>query len=94
VSRLDMKAWPAPLVRLLLGEATPAAVLAAAADLDPERKSGKLCEATFFSGVAASRGGRDQESARLFRRAAQDCPKLFFESQAADIELKALGLAP
>jgi tetratricopeptide (TPR) repeat protein len=93
-SRLDMKAWPAPLVRLFLGDATPGAVLAAAADLDPGRKSDKLCEAEFFSGAAALRDGRDPESARLFRRAAQDCPKSFFESQAANIELKALGLAP
>jgi tetratricopeptide (TPR) repeat protein len=52
-SRLDLMAWPAALVRLFLGEAAPAAVLAAAGDSDPERKSGKLCEAEFFTGAAA-----------------------------------------
>jgi lipoprotein NlpI len=89
-----MTAWPGPVVRLLLGETTPAALLAATNDPDPDRKQGKLCEADFFSGEVALRDGADQEAARLFRRAVDDCAQTFFETTAAKAELEALGVRP
>jgi lipoprotein NlpI len=93
-SRFDMTAWPGPVVRLLLGETTPAALLAATDDPDPDRKQGKLCEADFFSGEVALRDGADQEAARLFRRAVDDCAQTFFETTAAKAALEALGVRP
>jgi tetratricopeptide (TPR) repeat protein len=93
-ARLDMTAWPAPLINLLLGETTAAAVFAATDDADPNRKQGKLCEADFFSGEVALRDGANQEATSLFRRALDDCQRTFFESTAAAAQLKALGVEP
>jgi lipoprotein NlpI len=92
-SSFDMTRWPGPVVRLLLGE-TSSAALAATDDPDPNRKQGKLCEAEFFSAEVALRDGSDQEATRLFRRAVDDCVQTFFETTAAKAELKALGVAP
>jgi tetratricopeptide (TPR) repeat protein len=89
-SRLDMTSWPAPVIRLLLGETT--AVLAD--DPDPNKKQGQACEANFFGGEAALLDGAKQEAARLLRLAANDCPRAFFERAAANAELKALDVEP
>jgi lipoprotein NlpI len=91
---LDMKAWPAPVVRLFLGEMTPAAVLAAADDMDAKTKREQVCEANFYSGELALLQGAKDDAIRLFRVAASDCPKTFFEWLGANAELKALGIAP
>ncbi|QKD16120.1 hypothetical protein [Mesorhizobium sp. NZP2077] len=47
--RLDMNRWPAPVVRMMLGELTPAAVLTAADDSDPVKRTEHICEANFFA---------------------------------------------
>jgi lipoprotein NlpI len=58
---LDMTAWPAPVVRLLLGQMTPAEVLAAADNPDAKTKKGQICEANFYSGeLALSQGTKDE----------------------------------
>lgn len=88
---LDMTAWPAPVVRLFLGEMTPAAVLAAADDANPKTRWGQMCEANFFSGEFSLLQNAKEEAARLFRVAASDCPKDFIEWDAANAELKVLG---
>jgi lipoprotein NlpI len=89
-ARLDMTKWPAPVVRLFLGETTPDAVIAAAADPDPVTRRGQLCEANFYVGQFALQHGATQEAARLFRPAAADCPPAFVEGPAAVAELAAL----
>jgi lipoprotein NlpI len=90
-ARFDMTRWPAPVVRLFLGETTPAAVLAAAADPDPVTRRGQLCEANFYAAeFALQQSGARQEAARLFRLAAADCPPAFVEGPAASAELAAL----
>ncbi len=93
-SQIDMTAWPAPVIRMFLGQMTPAAVLAAADDPDPTKKKGQVCVAYFFSGELALRQGAKDEAARLFRLAASDCPKDFMQWGAANQELKALGVTP
>ena len=93
-AQIDMTKWPAPVIRLFLGQLTPAAVLAAADDPDPTTKKGQVCEANFYSGELALRRSAKDEAARLFRLAASDCPKSFTEWGAANAELKALGAAP
>jgi lipoprotein NlpI len=93
ISNIDMTAWPAPVIRLFLGQMTPAAVLAAADDPDATRKTGQVCEANFFSGEWALRNGAKDEARRLFLLAASDCPKNFIQWGAANEELKALGAA-
>lgn len=46
VSQLDMTKWPAPVVRLYLGQMTPEAVLAAADDPKPETKKVRFATPT------------------------------------------------
>ena len=91
VSGVDMKAWPAPVIRLFLGEITLATVLAAADDPDPTKKREQVCEANFYSGELALLKGAKDQATRLFRLAASDCPKSFVEWEGANAELKALG---
>jgi lipoprotein NlpI len=93
ISTIDMTAWPAPVIRMFLGQMPAAAVLAAADDPDATKKKGQVCEANFYSGEWAMRQGAKDEAARLFRLAASDCPKTFNEWSADNAELKALGTA-
>ncbi len=74
-----MTAWPAPVIRMFLGQMTPAAVLAAADDPDATKKIGQVCETNFYSGEMALRTGKKAEAARLFRLAAGNCQKSFDE---------------
>jgi lipoprotein NlpI len=91
ISNIDMTAWPAPIIRLFLGQNTPAAVLAAAADPDPAKQAGQVCEADFFSGEWSLRNGAKDEARRLFLLAARVCPKNVIQWGAALEELKSLG---
>jgi lipoprotein NlpI len=94
ISQIHMTKWPAPVIRLLLGQTTPAAVLAAADDPDANTKRGQLCEANFHLGESALRQGAKERAAGLFRLAAADCPREFVEGPAASAELKMLGVGP
>jgi len=91
MTQIDMTNWPAPVIRLYLGQLTPAAVLAAADDLNADTKKGQVCEANFYSGELELQQGATKEAARLFQLAAAHCPKGFIEWPAANVELKALG---
>jgi lipoprotein NlpI len=94
ISQIDMTKWPAPVIRLFLGQTTSAAVLAAADDPDANTKRGQVCEANFYSGEFALQRGVKEEAARLFHLAAADCPRDFVERPAAYAELRALGVSP
>ena len=94
ISTIDMTSWPAPVIRMFLGQMTPAEVLAAADVRDLRKKRARLCEANFYSGELALRQGAREEAARLFRLAASDCPLTFAERDAANAELKALSKSP
>jgi lipoprotein NlpI len=94
ISKIDMTKWPAPVIRLFLGQMTPAAVLAAADDPDAAKKKSRVCQANFYSGeLSLTRGSKD-EAIRLFRLAVSDCSHDDVEWSAANSELKALGVAP
>jgi lipoprotein NlpI len=93
ISHINMTKWPAPVIRLFLGQATPATVLAAADDSDANTKRGQVCEANFYSGELALQKGNKEEAARLFRLAAANCPHEFVEGPAANAELGALGVS-
>jgi lipoprotein NlpI len=94
ISHFDMTKWPAPVIRLFLGETTPAAVLAAADDPDPNTRRGEVCEANFYSGELALQRGAKGEATRLFRLAAAGCARDFVEGSAARAELDALDQNP
>ena len=93
-SALDMSKWPAPIIRLFLGEITWEAVVVAADDADPKTKKGQVCEANFFIGELALQNGMREEARRRFELAAADCPKTFSEWQAANVELRAMDTNP
>jgi lipoprotein NlpI len=93
-SRIDMTVWPAPVVRLFMDQMTPAAVLAAADDPDATKKKGQVCDAFFYGGEFSLMKGLKDEATRLFRLAASDCPHRFNAWDAANAELKALGVVP
>ena len=51
--QLEMTKWPAPVIRLYLGQVTPGEVLAAADNPDAATKQRRVCEANFFIGQMA-----------------------------------------
>jgi lipoprotein NlpI len=89
--QIDMTKWPAPIIRLYLGQSTPEGVLAAADSPNLYTKKGQVCEANFFGGELALQQGATQEAVRLFHLAATDCPRSFREYWAATAELQNLG---
>lgn len=89
-AQFDMNRWPAPLIRLYLGETTPQAVFAAAEDPDPATANGQLCEANFYVGELALRQDAKEEAVRRFRLAVDNCPGDFVEEPAAGAELRTL----
>jgi lipoprotein NlpI len=94
ISKIDMTAWPAPVIRLFLGQLTPASVLAAADDPDAVKMKKQVCKAHFYSGELSLMKASKDEAIRLFRLAASDCPHDLVEYSSANSELKALGQAP
>src|SRR3974377_324798 len=59
--QLDMKAWPAPVVALYLGQMTLEAVLAAADDRDAHIKKSRVCQANFYAcALELHRGAKDK----------------------------------
>jgi lipoprotein NlpI len=91
-AKLDMTVWPAPVVRLFLGQTTAAAMLAASDDPDPTIKRGHICEANFYAGELALLHDDRETAKRLFSVATDDCPFRWSEWEAADAELKSLGV--
>jgi lipoprotein NlpI len=90
-SKLDMNAWPAQIVRMFLGQMTPAAVFLAADDPDPDRKKARSCVANFYTGELALRTGAKGEATRLLRLAQSGCPHDVIAWSSANAEVKALG---
>jgi lipoprotein NlpI len=87
MGQLDMKQWPAPVLRAYLGEATPAQVLAEA-----KGSPDQVCEANFYSGELALSQGNKDEATRLFKAAAGACSAGLIEFTSAKAELRALGI--
>jgi lipoprotein NlpI/membrane protease YdiL (CAAX protease family) len=91
-TEIDMTKWPAPVIRLFLGETSAAEVLAAADASDAGTKKGQVCEANFYSGQVELRKANKEEAVHLFQLAVADCPKSFDEFSAANAELKTFGM--
>lgn len=87
MSRLDMTRWPAPLVRLLVGEISIEEMFAAADDANAAIKKGQICEANFYSAELALQRNDNDEASRLLKLAVADCPKSFVEYSSAKTEL-------
>jgi lipoprotein NlpI len=91
IKRLDMKAWPAPVIRLFAGEIKQDAVMSAADNADPTLKQAHTCEANFYGGQYALIEGQRDDAVKLLETAARDCPHGFLEGIAATAELKGMG---
>jgi lipoprotein NlpI len=83
VKQLDMTAWPAPVIRLFLGELNTEQTFGAAFDTDPQVKTAQTCEANFYSGEFVLLKKNKKEAERLLKLAADECPPSFIESTAA-----------
>jgi tetratricopeptide (TPR) repeat protein len=92
--QLDMEKWPAPLIRLFLGDETLDAVLVAADDPSAAKKKGQICEANFYAGELALNQGATDEAVRLLHLAADGCPRTFVEWPAANADLRRLNTKP
>lgn len=88
------EAWPAPVVRLFLGEASPADTLKIAETTGPINKSTQICEANFYVAEYHLATGAKNEALRLLRLAHKNCTPLDDEWRAADSEIKALAEVP
>ena len=82
---LDQNTWPGPAIKLMLGTATPDAVLAAAKDPDDDTRLAKTCEADFFVGAWQAAHGDAVQGQRLLREATQICRAEWPERRAAAI---------
>jgi lipoprotein NlpI len=89
--QLNMTAWPAPIVKLFLGDLTADAVLADAVHPSPPIMQGQVCEANFYSAELALLKQQTEEALRLLRLASSRCPRSFIEYRAALAELARLG---
>jgi tetratricopeptide (TPR) repeat protein len=90
-AKLDMTAWPAPVVRLYLKQSNVEALMAAADAPDAPTKQGRLCEANFYAGEMALLEGRKGDATPLLAKAASDCPATFDERLLAAAEVKGMG---
>jgi lipoprotein NlpI len=88
-ARADLTAWPGPVVKMMLGETTLEALLAAAEGLSPNQKTRNTCQASFYAGQLRMLEGARDEARGLFEMASTVCPQGFIEWFAANAELKA-----
>jgi tetratricopeptide (TPR) repeat protein len=90
VPRLDMSGWPAPVVRVFLGQATPDSAVAAAREADAASLPIRLCEAYYFNAELALLGGSKDEARRLYGLSLHACPT--FQTRAIlKAAIRALG---
>ena len=81
-------AWPAPVVALYLGTASPDAVNRAAVHSDSARQRELRCEASFYIGQWHVLRGAPDAAAPLFREAESLCSRSFIEREGAVAELR------
>ena len=93
-TRIDMTKWPAPIVRLFLGQLSEAEVRAAAENRDLVTEQGQVCETNFYFGERALQHADKENALRHFQLAATNCPKGFDEWASARAELKMLSANP
>ncbi|HXL99265.1 MAG TPA: tetratricopeptide repeat protein [Rhizomicrobium sp.] len=87
---LDLSKWPAPLIRLYLGQATVDDAVKAAASSDPDTLKNQTCEADFYAGEWQYLHGNQAAGLGLLQAAQAGCRHDFVEYDAAVTELKHL----
>ena len=84
------EAWPAPVIRLFLGKASPAETLKAAETTGPTNKATQICEADFYVAEYELATGAKGEAVRLLQLAHENCVPLDDEWRTAASEIEAL----
>jgi lipoprotein NlpI len=82
--------WPAPVVSLYLGSATPEAVMRAASHPDAGRQRDLRCEASFYVGEWHLLRGAREPATQLLREAENTCSRTVIEYEGAIAELRRL----
>ncbi|MGY3453494.1 hypothetical protein [Bradyrhizobium sp. USDA 4353] len=91
--QLDMKKWPAPLVRFFLGKESIEAVFAAA-DGSPALRRTRRCEASFFAGELMLQQNHEAEAIKLMDQALAGCPLGSDLRSVATAEARVLSVVP
>jgi lipoprotein NlpI len=86
-TKLDVVKWPAPVVKLYLGQSTPEAALKAADNPDPETAKNQICEANFYIGEWQLIHANAAAAAPMLQAARDNCIFDFVERDAAIAEL-------
>lgn len=74
LQHVDMQDWPAPIAEYLIGKATAAQVLVAAAKGDPKMRAARACDANFFLGEVSLAQQRSRAARHSFFEARKVCP--------------------
>jgi lipoprotein NlpI len=89
--KLNMAAWPAPLLLLYGGQMTPHDVINAAQNVDNKVSKARMCDVGFYAGEFALANGEKADAIELFNHSVDLCFNSVDEKTAAIAELKALG---
>ena len=90
-AKLDLKAWPGPIISFYLKQMTAEQVREAAKSGDEKAQHEQGCDASFYLGEDAVLRQNTAEAGRLLRQAQETCPPDFFGYSGAAAELKRLG---
>ena len=90
VGGTDLRSWPGPVVRFLLGEVDAAWLVDEAKHGDPATSMKRLCEAFFYAGEVARREGRHDEARTFFEQSFATDVRSYVEWAAARLELSRL----
>jgi lipoprotein NlpI len=89
-ARFNNRRWPAPVVALFLGKATPDEIEAAAGQGEPEDLAGQRCDAAFYLGEFALEHDEPVRARQELQQALGNCPSDSFERFGAGAELQRL----
>jgi lipoprotein NlpI len=93
-TKVNMAAWPAPLLLLYAGQMTPNDVINAAQHVDNKISRARMCDVGFYAGELSLSEGDKDEAIKLFNHAFDICYNSVDEKTAAAAELKSLGQTP
>jgi lipoprotein NlpI len=90
-AKLDLKAWPGPVVQFYRGTMDEDDLLSAAREGDAKARHDQQCEADFYLGEHALLAGDKDKGSRLLTEAANTCDHRFIEYLGAKAELERLA---
>ena len=92
-TKLRADRWITQVVRMYLGEITPAMCLAAAAHANPKKNRDRVCEAHYYIAQLYLIRGDKKRAGEHFRKCVETEVKYFVEYHSSKMELKRLEKA-